>query len=187
MTEPQLMAATGILAFLLVLPPLGALIKRYGWRAAFGNRESPPVLPEWANRAARAQRLAVDGAEQEQRVPETGAVPHHGQQVDRLAHPVRVALLELRDDRVEVCERRLCALRIFVVLCLAPPLGRPPATLLGLRYGLPEGQEHHGDPQDRGEPTPHSVDHSGRLAGAEPERQAVGCVWTRACKGSSTR
>ena len=60
MTEPQLVAATGLLAFALVLPPLVALIRRAGWRIAFGNREALPPLPEWANRAARAQRNMID-------------------------------------------------------------------------------------------------------------------------------
>lgn len=60
MTEPQLVAAAGILAFFLVIPPLVALIMRGGFRAALGNRESPPPLPEWANRASRAQRNLVD-------------------------------------------------------------------------------------------------------------------------------
>ncbi len=60
MTEPQLVAATGLLAFALVLPPLVGLILRSGGRTAFGNREDPAPLPEWANRAARAQRNMVD-------------------------------------------------------------------------------------------------------------------------------
>ncbi len=60
MTEPQLLAATGILAFLLVLPPLAALIVNSGWGVAIGNRENPVPLPEWANRASRAQRNIVD-------------------------------------------------------------------------------------------------------------------------------
>ena len=60
MTEPQLVAATGLLALVLVLPPLAALILRSGWRAALGNREDLPPLPEWANRAVRAQRNMVD-------------------------------------------------------------------------------------------------------------------------------
>ena len=60
MTEPQLLAATGLLAFVLVFPPLIALIRRSGWRTALGNREDLPPLPEWANRAARAQRNMVD-------------------------------------------------------------------------------------------------------------------------------
>ena len=60
MTEPQLVAATGVLAFGLLLPPLAALIWTSGWRVAFGNRESAPALPEWANRASRAQRNMVD-------------------------------------------------------------------------------------------------------------------------------
>ena len=60
MTEPQLLAATGILAFLLVLPPLAALIMNSGWGVAIGNRENPGPLPAWANRASRAQRNIVD-------------------------------------------------------------------------------------------------------------------------------
>ncbi len=60
MTESQLVAATGLLAFALVLPPLVALTRRSGWRTAFGNREDLPPLPEWANRAARAQRNMID-------------------------------------------------------------------------------------------------------------------------------
>ncbi len=60
MTEPQLVAATGLLAFVLVLPPFVALIRRSGWRTAFGNREDLPPFPEWANRARRAQRNMVD-------------------------------------------------------------------------------------------------------------------------------
>ena len=60
MTEPQLVAATGLLAFALVLPPLIGLFFSSGWRTAVGNRENPAPLPEWANRAARAQRNMVD-------------------------------------------------------------------------------------------------------------------------------
>lgn len=60
MSEAQLVAASGLLAFFLVLPPLVALIIGAGWRAALGNREAPPPLPEWANRARRAQRNMVD-------------------------------------------------------------------------------------------------------------------------------
>ena len=60
MTEPQLVAASGLLALVLVLPPLVALIMRAGWSTALGNREDPPPLPEWANRASRAQRNMVD-------------------------------------------------------------------------------------------------------------------------------
>ena len=54
MTEPQLVAATGLLALVLVLPPLVALIRRSGWRTALGNRADLPPFPEWANRATRA-------------------------------------------------------------------------------------------------------------------------------------
>ena len=60
MNEAQLIAATGVLAFLLVLPPLVALIQTAGLKAAAGNRASVPALPEWANRAARAQRNMID-------------------------------------------------------------------------------------------------------------------------------
>ncbi len=60
MTEPQLLAATGLLAFLLVLPPLVALIMNAGWGAAFGNRADLAPRPEWAQRASRAQRNMVD-------------------------------------------------------------------------------------------------------------------------------
>ncbi len=60
MTEPQLVAATGLLAFALVIPPLVALVLRSGWRVAFGNRGEVSPLPEWANRATRAQRNMID-------------------------------------------------------------------------------------------------------------------------------
>ena len=60
MTEAQLVAATGLLAFALVLPGLVALIMTAGLQAGLGNRESVPPLPEWANRAGRAQRNMVD-------------------------------------------------------------------------------------------------------------------------------
>ena len=60
MTTPQLVAATGLLALALVVPPLVALVLRGGWRKALGNREGSPPLPEWANRSARAQRNMVD-------------------------------------------------------------------------------------------------------------------------------
>jgi uncharacterized MAPEG superfamily protein len=60
MTEPQLVAATGLLALVLVVPPLVALIRRSGLRTALGNREDSRPLPEWANRASRAQRNMVD-------------------------------------------------------------------------------------------------------------------------------
>ncbi len=60
MTEPQLLAATGLLAFGLVLPPFVALIRAGGFRAALGNRGEIPALPEWSARASRAQRNMVD-------------------------------------------------------------------------------------------------------------------------------
>lgn len=60
MTEPQLIAAIGLLGFLLVIPPLIALIRTAGWSVAIGNRANVPALPEWANRATRAQRNLVD-------------------------------------------------------------------------------------------------------------------------------
>ena len=60
MTEPQLLAATGLLAFLLVFPPLVALVMNAGWGAAIGNRADLAPLPEWAQRARRAQRNMVD-------------------------------------------------------------------------------------------------------------------------------
>ena len=60
MTEAQLVAATGLLAFVLVFPGLVALILEAGLMAGLGNRESVPPLPEWANRAQRAQRNMVD-------------------------------------------------------------------------------------------------------------------------------
>lgn len=60
MTEPQLLAATGLLAFVLILPPLVALIMTAGWGKAFGNRADLAPLPEWAQRAGRAQRNMVD-------------------------------------------------------------------------------------------------------------------------------
>ena len=60
MTEAQLIAASGFLALLLVLPPLIARIRVEGFQYAFGNREQDVALPEWANRATRAQRNMVD-------------------------------------------------------------------------------------------------------------------------------
>lgn len=60
MTEAQLVAATGLLGFLLVLPPVVALLRSEGVRVALGNRENPATLPEWSHRASRAQRNLVD-------------------------------------------------------------------------------------------------------------------------------
>jgi len=60
MSEPQLVAATGLLALTLVFPPLIALVMRSGLKAALGNRQESTPLPEWANRAVRAQRNMVD-------------------------------------------------------------------------------------------------------------------------------
>jgi len=59
-TEAQLVAATGLLAFVLVLPGLVALIMTDGFGVALGNRREVSPAPEWANRAARAQRNMVD-------------------------------------------------------------------------------------------------------------------------------
>ncbi len=60
MTEAQLLAGTGLLAFGLVLPPVVALIRAGGFRMALGNRAEISALPEWAARASRAQRNMVD-------------------------------------------------------------------------------------------------------------------------------
>ena len=60
MSEAQLVAATGVLAFILVLPGLIALIMEAGLMTGLGNRETVPPFPEWANRANRAQRNMVD-------------------------------------------------------------------------------------------------------------------------------
>ncbi len=60
MSEAQLVAATGLFAFALVVPPLVALIMRSGFKVALGNRDDVPPLPEWSNRATRAQRNMVD-------------------------------------------------------------------------------------------------------------------------------
>jgi uncharacterized MAPEG superfamily protein len=60
MTEPQLLAATGLLAFALIVPSLLAVIQTGGLQVAFGNRENLPELPEWAKRANRAQRNMID-------------------------------------------------------------------------------------------------------------------------------
>ncbi len=60
MTDVQLVAATGLLALVLVFPPLVGLIMTSGFKQAIGNRAAVQPLPEWANRAKRAQRNMVD-------------------------------------------------------------------------------------------------------------------------------
>ena len=60
LSEAQLVVATGLLGIVLMFPPLLALIQAEGLAAALGNRDEAPVLPEWANRASRAQRNLVE-------------------------------------------------------------------------------------------------------------------------------
>lgn len=60
MTEPQVLVATAILAFVLFVPSLVGLGMRGGILPLFGNRENTPPLPEWANRSIRAQRNMLD-------------------------------------------------------------------------------------------------------------------------------
>ena len=60
MSESQLVIATGLLAFVLVFPPLIAVGMTRGFRFLFGNRREATELPEWANRAVRAQRNMID-------------------------------------------------------------------------------------------------------------------------------
>jgi len=60
MNEAQLIAATGLLGFALVAPGLIAVIQQGGFKLALGNRETVGDLPEWAQRAGRAQRNMID-------------------------------------------------------------------------------------------------------------------------------
>ena len=60
MSLPELLVATGLFAFALVLPPVIAIIIQGGFQVAFGNRADVPPLPEWAERSKRAQRNMVD-------------------------------------------------------------------------------------------------------------------------------
>ncbi|MFK7732263.1 MAG: MAPEG family protein [Pseudomonadales bacterium] len=60
MSYPELIISCGLLAFVLIFPPLIAAIQSNGLQWAFGNRNIPADLPEWASRAQRAQRNTVD-------------------------------------------------------------------------------------------------------------------------------
>ncbi len=60
MNEAQLIAATGLLGFALVFPGLIAVVMQGGLKLAIGNREAVGDLPEWAQRAGRAQRNMID-------------------------------------------------------------------------------------------------------------------------------
>ena len=60
MTEPQLLTAIGSLGVLQYVPSMIAKLRIAGFVAMNGNRETTPILPEWANRADRAQRNMID-------------------------------------------------------------------------------------------------------------------------------
>lgn len=59
---PELLALTlsALLCALLPLPYGFAQTNVWGLRTALGNRENPPPLPEWANRAIRAHRNMLE-------------------------------------------------------------------------------------------------------------------------------
>jgi uncharacterized MAPEG superfamily protein len=59
-SEAQVVIATGLLGFFLVIPPFVALGVRAGFGFLLGNRADAPELPEWGNRAVRAQRNMID-------------------------------------------------------------------------------------------------------------------------------
>lgn len=52
----KMLIAAALLALAQTFPYLIAVILSGGLRAAAGNRQNLPVLPEWAHRAERAQR-----------------------------------------------------------------------------------------------------------------------------------
>lgn len=54
--ELQMLVASALLAIVQAFPNLIAVIRYGGLRIAAGNRDNVPPLPEWANRAERAQR-----------------------------------------------------------------------------------------------------------------------------------
>ena len=60
MTEPQLLISMALLAFFSFVPAIVALGIRGGVPLLFGNRGDTPELPEWGNRALRAQRNTLD-------------------------------------------------------------------------------------------------------------------------------
>ncbi len=60
MTEPYLLISTALLAFFSFVPAIVALAIRGGVLSLFGNRGDTPELPEWGNRALRAQRNMLD-------------------------------------------------------------------------------------------------------------------------------
>ena len=54
--ELQMLVASSLLAIVGAFPNPIAVIWHGGLGVAFGNRDNVPPLPEWANRAERAQR-----------------------------------------------------------------------------------------------------------------------------------
>ncbi|MGH7899016.1 MAG: MAPEG family protein [Candidatus Binatia bacterium] len=52
----KMLIAAALLALAQTFPYLGAVIWSGGLRAAAGNRQELPPLPEWAHRSERAQR-----------------------------------------------------------------------------------------------------------------------------------
>ena len=52
----KMLIAAALLALAQTFPYLGAIVLRGGLRAAAGNRQELPPLPEWAHRSERAQR-----------------------------------------------------------------------------------------------------------------------------------
>lgn len=55
-TDIKMLIAVGILSLLQFVPYFLAYLKSWGISGAVSNRNSMPELPEWANRALRAQR-----------------------------------------------------------------------------------------------------------------------------------
>lgn len=55
-TELQMLVACALLAVAQTFPGLVAVLWHGGFQVAAGNRDDVPPLPEWANRAERAQR-----------------------------------------------------------------------------------------------------------------------------------
>ena len=59
-TDLTMLAYTALLTVVLAFPPVIALILAKGLAFAAGNRDAPSELPDWAERAGRAQRNMLE-------------------------------------------------------------------------------------------------------------------------------
>ena len=59
-TDLTMLAYTALLTVVLAFPPVIALVLAKGLPFAAGNRDAPFELPDWADRAGRAQRNMLE-------------------------------------------------------------------------------------------------------------------------------